>query len=63
MRQLTSAFVILIVVAMVATFAVGSIVTIIHANTVLQQSIGDAENLAFADTMNNCDIFDSSTCL
>ena len=63
MRQLSSAFVILIVVAMIATFAVGSIVTIIHANAVLQESIGDAENLAFVDSMDDCDLFDSSTCL
>ena len=63
MRQLSSAFVILIVVAMIATFAVGSIFTIIQANSVLQQSIGDAENLAFIDSMDDCDLFDSSTCL
>jgi hypothetical protein len=63
MRQLTSAFVILIVVAMIATFAVGSIVTVIHANAVLQQSIGDADGLAYIESMDDCDPFDSSTCL
>ena len=63
MRQWASAFVILIVVAMVAAFTVGSIVTVIHANAVIQQSIGDAEGLAYADGMDDCDLFDSSTCL
>jgi hypothetical protein len=63
MRQWISAFAILIVIAMIATFAVGSIVTVIHANSVLQQSIGEADGLAYADSMDDCDLFDSSTCL
>lgn len=45
MRQWASAFVILIVVAMVATFAVGGIVAVAHANAVLQQSVAQFDDL------------------
>jgi hypothetical protein len=60
MRHWTSAFVILIVVAMMATFAVGSIVTVVHATNVLQQSVAAIDDLAYDDSMSDCDLFDSS---
>ena len=63
MRQWTSAFLILIVVAMIATFAVGSIVTVIHANTVLQQSVAQFDDLAYDAAMSECDPFDTVSCL
>jgi hypothetical protein len=62
MRQWASALVILIVVIMLATFAVGSIVTIVHATSVLQQSVGAAEELVVAESLDECDLFDSSLC-
>ena len=62
MRQWASAFAILFVVAMIAAFTVGSIVTVIHANAVIiQQGFGDG--LAYDDSMDDCDVFDTSTCL
>ena len=45
MRQWASAFVILIVVAMVATFAVGSIAAVVHASSALQQSVAQFDDL------------------
>ena len=63
MRQWTNGLMILIVVATIAAFTVGSIFTVVHATTVLQQSIGDTDNLAFVDSMDECDLFDTSTCL
>jgi len=63
MRQWASALVILIVIAMVATFAVGSIVTVIHANNVLQQSVAQFDDLAYDESMSDCDLFDSASCI
>jgi hypothetical protein len=63
MRQLTSGLMILIVVATIAAFTVVSIFTVIHASSVLQMSIGDADNLAYAESMDECELFDASTCL
>ena len=62
MRQWASAFVILIVVAMVATFAVGSVVAVVHANTVLQQSVTQFDDLAYDAAMSECDPFDTASC-
>ena len=63
MRQWSSAFVILIVVAMVATFAVGSIVAVVHANAVLQESVAQFDDLAYDEAMSECDLFDSVACI
>jgi hypothetical protein len=63
MRQWTSAFLILIVVAMVAAFAVGSIVAVVHANAVLQQGVGPFDDLAYDAAMSECDPFDTISCL
>ena len=62
MRQWASALVILIVVVMMATFAVGSLVTIVHATSVLQQSVGAAGELVLTESLGECDLFDSSLC-
>ncbi len=62
MRQWASALVILVVVATIATFAIGSIATVIHANAVLQQSVTDVDDLTFAENLGECDPFDLSPC-
>ena len=63
MRQRASAFVILIVVAMVATFAVGSVVAVVHANAVLQQGVAQFDDLAYDGAMSECDPFDAVSCI
>ena len=63
MRQLSSLAIILVVVAMVATFAVGSIYSVVHANAVLQQSVAALDELYFAETMDQCDVLDAAPCL
>ena len=62
MRQWASAFVILIVVTMMATFAIGSIVTVVHATAVLQQSVVAVDDLTYAESLGACDLVDSSPC-
>ena len=63
MRQWTSAFLILIVVAMVAAFAVGSVVAVVHANAVIQQGITQFDDLAYDAAMSECDPFDTISCI
>lgn len=62
MRQWANALVILVVVATIATFAIGSIATVIHANAVLQRSVADVDDLTFAENLGECDLFDSISC-
>ena len=63
MRQWAGAFLILIVVTMVATFAIGSIVAVLHANAVLQQGVAPFDDLAYDAAMSECDPFDSISCI
>jgi hypothetical protein len=51
------------VVAGMATFAVGSIVTVVTASQVLQRAAGaDVDSSLYAESFDDCDITDSATC-
>jgi hypothetical protein len=62
MRQWVSVFVLLFFVMLVATFVVSSIVTMVEATVELQRAIADIDDLTYADSMDECDPFDSSPC-
>ena len=62
MRQWVNAFVVLFVVALMATFVVSSIVTVLHAAAVLQDSVVEIDDLTFAESMGECDELDSYPC-
>ncbi|MFN8632425.1 MAG: hypothetical protein U0893_01130 [Chloroflexota bacterium] len=63
MRQWISALALLLVVAGMATFAVGSIVTIVNATQVLQRAAGaDVDSSLYAESFGDCDSADSASC-
>jgi hypothetical protein len=62
MRVWVSASALLIVVALVATFAVGSIIVVVQAAADLHQLIRDADQSFYGDTLYVCDPVDLSPC-
>lgn len=62
MRQWASVFLILIVIATMGAFTVGGIVAVVHATTVLQQSVAGVDDLTLAENLGECDPFDLSPC-
>ena len=63
MRQAVNALLVLVVVAAMAAFVVSSIVTVIHATEVLQQSVVEVDDLTFAERLGECDELDPFPCL
>jgi hypothetical protein len=63
MRQWTGALVLLVVVAMMAAFAVGSVITVVAATEVLQRTaVTDVDSALYAESFDDCEAPDSETC-
>jgi hypothetical protein len=62
MRQWISAIALLVVVACVATFAVGSIIAVIEATNVLQRTVVGVDDSLYAGGMSECDPLELDPC-
>lgn len=62
MRLVVGVSAFLIVVAFVATFAVGSIVAVINAVTVLERPVTGWDDMMFDEHLDECDPFDVASC-